>query len=513
MPRLVRTCASLCSLVVALALLTLATTARKYSQHLLSHHQQRHPQQQHPQHQEQDQPQHHHRHASTLAGALFPVADEILAGKDYRKEPCPTACVHHRSDVYLAVTSVGEGFPRVQFTCSHAQHAEPTGTAQQSEGNHHNDQSPHIQGSSSCVNKQEPADPIPEHTPHAPAHGCDKCNHHEVHDRTNGARIYTDLHITANPHLRGSTPIDNNNNNDNNAAGYQPYYDFIFSPRERQSADLDNIAETHTTTMTFSDDNNDNHHRHHDATRRLIPLTSDQEPHNRVHILPVRDRNGHHAVPSGSFFMTAGESGATTPEPIATLAAPTSLGGGSHQEHGHGWSDGRMVSKEGDSASAGRALQGHENRAGPAAPTPEPFPAQTTGHAHTDYPHHREQEDLSIGGGMERAGRGQAHGHDKDKNPAVRNSFNGGYAAPSQQQQQQQQQQQEGAGQPSPSSTNVVTRAPTDLMLEITSCSMLEWMAIWLCRLPPQRSNLRVATTTSTRRNEPAIFSSSNVEK
>ncbi|KAF9135170.1 hypothetical protein BGW39_004366 [Mortierella sp. 14UC] len=427
MPRLTRTYASLCSLAVALALLALATTARKDAYHLISHHQQRPPHKHHEQDQAQAQAhQHQHHHEPTLAGALFPVADEVLAGEEYVKEPCPTACVHHRSDIYLAVTSIGEGFPRVQFTCSHAHPSGPTGAAQHPEGNHHHHyQHDHgySQGGNSNTNNinnnNGPADPIPEYTPRAPAHGCEKCSHHEPHDRTDGANIYTGLHITTNPHLKGSTPMDCKN--DNNAAGFLPHYDFIVSPRERQSADLGDDAESHTTTMTFSDDNNKNHHNHDDAARRSVPLTADQDPHNQVHILPVRDHHDRHrhVVSSGS-VSKAGDSGAgagaTTPEPVATLVAPTSLESGSNQGqgqgHGQGWNnEGRMVSKGENSASVRKAFLGYEYQTGPAAPIPEPLPGQTHGHTQTHY-HHQDQGDRSVGG-KERAGQ------DQDGHPAL----------------------------------------------------------------------------------------------
>ncbi|KAF9907531.1 hypothetical protein EC991_010827 [Linnemannia zychae] len=227
-----------------------------------------------------------------------------------------------------------------------------------------------------------------------------------AHDRTNGASIYTDLHITANSH----------NSRDNNAAGFQPRFGFVFSPRERQVADLSDDAESHTTTMTFSDDNKKNHHN--DAARRSIPLTADQDPHDRVHILPVRDRHDRHyqhVVPSEDSLLKSDGSDrarATTPEPIATLAAPTSLGSRSYQGQGEGWSnDGRMGSKGEDYISTGKILHGHEYKAGPAEPTPEPLPGQTKGHTQTHY-YHQDQEDRSFGG------QDQGHGHGEQ--PALR---------------------------------------------------------------------------------------------
>ncbi|KAF8943546.1 hypothetical protein BGZ47_005341 [Haplosporangium gracile] len=402
---------SLFSLAVVLALIALATNINaKDSYHLLSHHRRQHPPQQQPDQHQQDHIHHGHHHHPTLAGALFPVANEILAGKkEYAKEPCPTGCVHHRSDVYLAVTSIGEGFPRIQFTCSHAQPSQPTANAQYLEGNHQHYQQYHAhhghghgQGDSS---NQEPADPIPEHTPHVPSHqGCSKYNHHDPHDRTDdGANIYT----TADPHLRRSTSMDHNAA----AAGgrFNPHYDFIFSPRERShSVDLNDDAKSHTTTMMFSAD--DNKHNEYVASyeRRSIPLTDaaddEQDPHHQqVHILPIRDRHRpRHDAALPDSLVKSGGSRSITPEPIATLAAPTSS---SYPRDGldrgvEGVND-RTVSKVAPVLHG----HGHEYKAGPAAPTPEAFPGQiNTGHIHT-HDHNYNQGDVFIDGKERAVGR------------------------------------------------------------------------------------------------------------
>ncbi|KAF9542148.1 hypothetical protein EC957_002299 [Mortierella hygrophila] len=406
MPSLSRTFTSLCSLVIALALIALAAnTYAKDPHHLLSHNRHQHPPQQHHQ-PGQHQLDHNRHHDPTLAGALFPIDSEILAGKkEYAKEPCPVGCVHHRSDIYLAVTSIGEGFPRIQFTCSHPHSSHPTANAQHPEGNHRR----HGQGDNII---QEPADPIPEHIPHPPSHGSSKYSHHDSHERNDGASIYTDLHITADSHLRGLAPMDRNAANA--AAGFNPHYDVIFSPRERShSVDLnDDAAETHTTTMTFSDD--DSSHNEHVASseRRSIPLTAaaDDEQdlhHQQVHILPVCDHRHHHhrhdASSPGSLHKSGG-SGSTTPEPIATLAAPTSSSFGAGSDRGgKRMNDDRTVSK-----AAAAVHHGHEYNAGPPMPTPEAFPGQTnTGHVQPhDHSHHQHQlqGDVSIGGKEKVAG-------------------------------------------------------------------------------------------------------------
>ncbi|KAG0218618.1 hypothetical protein BGX33_006569 [Mortierella sp. NVP41] len=420
MPQLSRTSASLCSLAVALLLIALATNARKDS-HLLAHHQQRHSQQQQPD-QQPSQQQHHH-HEPTLAGALFPVADEILAGKHYVKEPCPTGCVPHRSDVYLAVTSIGEGFPRIQFTCSHPHLSQPT--AQPSEGNnHHYNQGPNNNG-----NSVEPADPIPEHTPQPSSPNvCHTCNQRNPYHRKDSASVYTDLHITAMDH----TLQQQQQQQQLNTAGmaFQPHYNFIFSPREIQSAagDMDDDdTELHTTTMTFTDDK-------HPLPARPIQMTEEQqqqEPHHRIHIMPARDPSS-----SGSFKsnVPSNHDGSTTPEPIVTMAAPTSLGGGGSIQ---GLDDDQQVSR-GDSASSAdasrkaAALHGHKYKAGPAAPAPEPFPApiqiqtQISGHTqqqnqyHHHHHHHHQVDYLSSDGGNEKKAGGDAQGGHGNENPVRR---------------------------------------------------------------------------------------------
>ncbi|KAF9136893.1 hypothetical protein BG015_002955 [Linnemannia schmuckeri] len=395
---------SLFSLAVVLALIALATNINaKDSHHLLSHHRRQHPPQQQQSQHQQNHIHHGHHHHPTLAGALFPVTNEILTGKkEYAKEPCPTGCIHHRSDVYLAVTSIGEGSPRIQFTCSHAQPSQPTPNAQYPEDNHQHYQQYHAhhdrsQGDSS---NQEPADPIPEHTPYIPSHqGCSKRNHHDLHDRTDdGTNLYTDLHTTADPHLRRSTPMAHKAAA---ARGYNPHYDFIFSPRERShSVDLNDDAKSHTTTMTFSADDNKHNEYVASCERRSIPLTDaaddEQDPHRQeVHILPVRDHHHHRlqgATLQGSLVKSGG-SGLITPEPTATLAAPTSSypRGGSNRG-AQGVNDDRTVSNVAPVLHG----HGHEYKAGPAAPTPEAFPGQTnTGHIHT-HDHNYNQGGISV---------------------------------------------------------------------------------------------------------------------
>ncbi|KAG9068666.1 hypothetical protein KI688_010943 [Linnemannia hyalina] len=411
MPRLSRTFTSLCSLAIALALIALAAnTYAKHPHHLLSHNRHQHlPQQQHQP--GQHQLDHNHHHDPTLAGALFPIDSEILAGKkEYAKEPCPIGCVHHRSDIYLAVTSIGEGFPRIQFTCSHAHPPQPTANAQYPEGNHRHYQQHHAHPGHSHDQGdniiQEPADPIPEHMPHPSSHESSKYNHHDSHEGNDGASIYTDLHITADSHLRGLAPMDRNAANA--AAGLNPHYDFIFSPRERShSVDLnDDATESHTTTMTFSDDDSSHIEQVASSERRSIPLTApaddELDPHyQQVHILPVRDHQYHHhrhdASTPGSLHKSGG-SGSTTPEPIATLAAPTSSSFGAGSDRGgKRINDDRTVSK-----AAAAVHHGHEYKAGPAMPTPEAFPGQTnTGHVQShDHSHHQQQQqgDVSVGG-------------------------------------------------------------------------------------------------------------------
>lgn len=201
----------------------------------------------------------------------------------------------------------------------------------------------------------------------------------------------------------------------NEAAGFNPHYDFIVSPRERShSVDLNDFAaESHTTTMTFSDD--DSSHNEHVASgeRRSIPLTAvddEQDPHHQqVHILPVREHHGHHhghdASPPGSLHKSSG-SKSTTPEPIVTLAAPTSSSFGVGSDRGgRAMNDDRTVSK-----AAAAVHHGHGYKAGPAAPTPEAFPGQTnTGHIQThDHSHHQQQHQGEVSvGGKERAAGGE----------------------------------------------------------------------------------------------------------
>ncbi|KAF9922441.1 hypothetical protein FBU30_007430 [Linnemannia zychae] len=353
----------LCSLTVGLALLVFATNTRKDS---YLHHQQLD--------QDQSSYNHYHHHEPTLAGAIFPVASEILAGKKYIKEPCPTGCIHHRSNIYLAVTSVGDGFPRVQFTCSHGYPTRPiaaTATARQSEGNYYGQPYKHN-------NIQRPPDPIPEPTPELPSHGCEKCSRHESHDSTDGASSYTDLYITENP---GSSPMSHYDGH----IQEQFHYGVIFSPHERQSTDLDNNGEYHTTTMTFSDHNNANDEHIHMAAfaRRELPLTVKQEMlHRRDQILSADDRL--RASPTKSLFKSesaGSRSELTTPESIATLIAPTPTSGAGRDQKEYDWYEEWSISEE-ESAPRKAALHIHENETGPADPTPEPLPYQTKGYSH-----------------------------------------------------------------------------------------------------------------------------------
>lgn len=226
---------TVCSLAVALSLLTLVTVTRGNSNNI------------HP------QPYQHHQ--PILSGALFPTE------RTEAKQPCPRECIQHKSGLYLAVTSIGYGFPRVQFTCTGPHH--PQATAHEGGGGGGGGEKTSLPCSPQQVHN--PADPTP--TP-LPSHRHDQqVRAHDDIESDEKSTSYTDLHITAGSHSRQqhdsiqkeldpseherqhpTTAIDYEGLGfTGDAAKYQPHYGFVFSPRERAWEP----SEVHTTTFTF----------------------------------------------------------------------------------------------------------------------------------------------------------------------------------------------------------------------------------------------------------------------
>ncbi|KAG0066741.1 hypothetical protein BGZ92_005279, partial [Podila epicladia] len=201
------------------------------------------------------------QHQPILSGSLFP--ETKTAESKMTHTACPSVCKDHGSGHYFAVTSLGEGFPRVQYTCSHLGHPQPTYPPGKDKNS-----GQHFQGNPSN-HVQNPAEPIPEHTPSS--------IHHLICD-VNGC------HSTLlSDHIAASSPLVHEH-------GYRSHYGIVFSPREQFTAE-----EIHTTTLTYSK----NEHLH------ARPIhTSD----------PAEARSHEQELHSGRFK--------TTPEPI--FPGPTS---------------------------------------------------------------------------------------------------------------------------------------------------------------------------------------------
>ncbi|GJJ71011.1 hypothetical protein EMPS_03361 [Entomortierella parvispora] len=340
----------------------------------------------HPAHKHQDFKHRHHQ--PILSGSLFPEA-KIATPTDpvTHKEPCPRGCVNHGDDFYLAVTSLGDGFPRIQYTCSHPNHAQAIHDTHDIHGNHgthgthdthdthdtlgaysHSDHSGSKDHAKAefldPAHPRVPADPQPEQTPTAhPGH-----EHHGHGDNLlcgEGSTLYSDLHITActkrhNPSEGNVQPT----------ARDQSTHGAAVSPHERVSED---DSELHTTTLTYSHDDH--------PPVRSVQLTDDNIVHSTSLI-------GHHQYIPADLLkdweehqrygekddnlerMPSIVDDMTTPEPIVSIAAPTS----SPSHHDAAAAVARHLQEVADR----KAHRDEEEKAGPAAPSPEPMPAAAT---------------------------------------------------------------------------------------------------------------------------------------
>ncbi|KAG0258016.1 hypothetical protein BG011_003595 [Mortierella polycephala] len=188
--------------------------------------------------------------------------------------PYLEGCVPHRSGIYLAVTSIGEGFPRIQYTCLSAHHPHPTTQSSTYNNVHDYQRRQSVKGQQAGIASHidSPADPVPEPIPLPPPHLLHRPNKESGLDR---AQKSSHDRIPAYHHLSDQG--------------------FVFSPPERAHIE----TETHTTTLTFSED-----------TR---PLTRPIQVSNRDHDYTKKLR------------AELSLSEPIKPEPIATMLTPTSL--------------------------------------------------------------------------------------------------------------------------------------------------------------------------------------------
>ncbi|KAF9584811.1 hypothetical protein BGW38_005102 [Lunasporangiospora selenospora] len=108
---------------------------------------------------------HHHlnkEHQPILSGSLFP--DSAQTQDTVAATTCANKCVDHGSGIFLAVTSIGEGFPRIQYTCSLPQPC-PTGrlascTCQSPETQQQQQKASSASLPSSQYNHQPPQQPL-----------------------------------------------------------------------------------------------------------------------------------------------------------------------------------------------------------------------------------------------------------------------------------------------------------------------------------------------------------------
>ncbi|KAF9116567.1 hypothetical protein BGX27_001423 [Mortierella sp. AM989] len=264
----------------------------------------------------------------------------------------PKNCVLHKSGVYLAVTSIGHGFPHVQFTCTQAHHPQPTDSSSelttaiptQPTAVPDASLSPlHKQHSTSQIRVHDPADPTPEQIPHLPL---DQNKKKEKSRKEEGSTIYTDLHLTPDhdhrhqnhrPAGSASTSAYPTRITDQHSL---PKYDFVFSPRERSLRD----PKIHTTTQIYSEDGIH-------PTKESVHLTR-----MKTGSVPPLSSPGH----DDKWQIE------TTPEPIATLIKPTSPAARRRGEEGE--SDERILLSDSG-----------KQKVGPPSPTPELLPTQVTG--------------------------------------------------------------------------------------------------------------------------------------
>ncbi|CAO3572299.1 unnamed protein product [Mortierella alpina] len=276
------------------------------------------------------------------------------------KEPCPTGCVRlGSSDVFVAVTSIGEGNPRIQYTCSSTAHPHsPT----VSTADRHAKQPSHRsqQDIKPELHIHHPADPEPSPLPHDGGHR--KIQGAKMSGQDSGeSTIYSDLHLTDIKHHQRS---------------------FQHPQASPDTLDMDVALDEdpqHTTTLSFSDDD-------HPPTRP-VQLTGSEEQDNKhsqrpplmmqpIHhagsLSPVSDSKsqGNEGIPPSPYSP---QESMTAPEPIAPAlitATATKTGMDSIQASPYS----RIVGEE-----WGYGLHSDQDKVRPPVPTPEPMPAQATG--------------------------------------------------------------------------------------------------------------------------------------
>lgn len=167
---------------------------------------------------QQSLPQHQH-HQPILSGSLFPEPKTAKSRDTHTA--CPSVCKDHGSGHFFAVTSVGEGFPRVQYTCSH-----PPTLISTLHSRKDKDSGQQLEEVNPPNGVHSPADPTPEHSPSLIRHV--RCDANSCHPTPLSEGIT-------------SSPSDYE-------LGHRPRYG-VYSPREQFTAE-----EIHTTTPTHSKD-------------------------------------------------------------------------------------------------------------------------------------------------------------------------------------------------------------------------------------------------------------------
>ncbi|KAF8985633.1 hypothetical protein BGZ46_003033 [Entomortierella lignicola] len=254
--------------------------------------------------------------------------------------PHPTNCVQHKSGVYLAITSIGHGFPRVQFTCTQAHH-NPLPTTSLAIATQEQDlKQTSIATATSPYTSQSkvhnPVEAIPEQTPQPSSYSQEREEKEQVKE-DGRSTVYADLHLTKEYHSQQQQ------RHNNKGLHSLPKFDFIFSPREGSLKE----AEIHTTTQSYTEDDNQ-------QEKRTVPLTKvmKDDPASTISVGIGKDK----------WQITTNPE--PEPEPSATILVPTSSSttlGNYHEDEPRSLSN---IS---------------EKKIGPPLPTPEPLPAQVTG--------------------------------------------------------------------------------------------------------------------------------------
>ncbi|ORZ10028.1 hypothetical protein BCR41DRAFT_388139 [Lobosporangium transversale] len=332
----------------------------------------------------------HHPPVLTYSNAALPT----------QKLYHPTSCVLHKSGVYLVVTSIGQGFPRVQFTCTETHHPHPTPDVQQTYPpsqtfeaalttcsysscpyEHHlqhlehttKKQSQGLTKPQNCV--QDPADPTPAQSPMAL---------HRVYEGQPGedgkySTCYTDHITSTDTALHSFGSIKPSWVEGLGKYGYDVFQDeFIFSPRERASEN----TETHSMTQTYSDHETNTFGNIQDKSsiRTVSSVNNNGNNNNSVNNKKTESSNNlmhgqqkyEHVDQKKKYagFVSSvsdNSHSVTRPETIPTLAAPTSTPNthGVTEENSGAWFE---------KLKASLTWKTEKQKIGPASPTPEPLP-------------------------------------------------------------------------------------------------------------------------------------------